>query len=98
MSLQNITSLSVIFVALCVGFISLDNYLTQYHNQKATQKIIYLMVQECQAIKTHQGLNDTFSQTSLAVNQVLGKNPQVLSEESYLELLSRCTVMPKEKI
>ena len=56
------------------------------------------MVQKCQAIKTHQGLNDTFTQTSIDVNQVLGNSPQVLSEESYLELISRCMVVPKVKI
>ena len=98
MPLQNVTSFSIIFAALCLGFINLDNYLMQYHNQKATQKILQAIVQECQSIKTGQQLNDTFSQTSLAVNQVLGQNPHVLSQENYLELLSRCLVMPKEKI
>ena len=97
-SLRNLTALSVIFASLCLGFITLDDYLTAYNNQQATQKILHAMVQECQAIKAHQGLNDTFSQTSLAVNQVLGKTPQVLSQESYLELLSRCAITPKEKI
>ena len=96
-SLHSITAMALIFVSLIVGFNTLDQYLQRYQSKEATKMIMQEMVKECQAIKMSQGLNDTFSQTSLALNQVLGQTPQVLSQESYLELVSRCFVSAQKK-
>lgn len=96
-SLHSITAMALIFVSLMVGFDTLDQYLQRYQSKEATKIIMQEMVKECQAIKISQGLNDTFSQTSLALNQVLGQTPHVLSQESYLELVSRCLVSAQNK-
>jgi len=47
-------------------------------------------------IKKREKLDDSFEQTSLAVNQILGRGNHSLTQESYLELLSLCTITKKK--
>jgi len=97
-SLQNITAITIIVVGLILGLTTFDNYLYNYHTRENTQIIIKTMVEECQMIKKREKLDDSFEQTSLAVNQILGRGNHSLTQESYLELLSLCTITKKNKI
>jgi len=96
-SLQNITAITVIIVGLIIGLTTFDSYIYNYHTKEATQIIIKAMAKECQMIKDRDRLDDSFEQTSLAVNQMLGRGNHSLTQESYLELISLCLVTQKDK-
>lgn len=95
--LQRLTYISIIFAALVVGLSQANMHLKRYQNEQAMRIVIDEMVKECQQIKTTQGFNDTFSQTSIALHQLLETQSSPLSEEHYLEILSRCITMPSKK-
>lgn len=97
-SLQNITALTVIIAGFIVGGATFHTSLNQYHTQEATHTIIKEMAKECQSIKERERLNDSFEQTSLAVNLMLGQGHSSLSQEAYLELIALCVVTPKTKL
>ncbi|MBP1681016.1 MAG: hypothetical protein H6Q35_1355 [Proteobacteria bacterium] len=96
-SLQNITAMTITFAGLIIGLTTFDTYLYNYHTKEATQTILHEMVKECHMIKAREKLDDSFEQTSLAVNKMLGRGNQALTQESYLELVSLCVVTQKNK-
>ncbi|KFL34971.1 MULTISPECIES: hypothetical protein [unclassified Sulfurospirillum] len=97
-SLQNITAITIIIAGLILGVTTFDTYLYNYHTKEATQIILKTMAKECQMIKEREGLDDSFEQTSMAVDQMLGQGNHTLTQESYLELISLCVVMQKNKV
>lgn len=97
-SLQNITGITIIITGLIVGLTTFDSYLYNYHIKEATHSIIKSMATECQMIKEKNRLDDSFEQTSMAVNQMLGRGNNSLTQESYLELISLCVVMQRNKV
>lgn len=97
-SLQNITAMTIIIAGLIVGLTTFETYLYNYHNKEATQIILHEMVKECYMIKEREKLDDSFEQTSIAVNKMLGRGNHSLTQESYLELISLCVVTQKNKV
>jgi len=97
-SLQNITAITIIIVGLILGFTTFDTYIYNYHTKEATQVILKSMAKECQMIKERERLDDSFEQTSMAIDQMLGQGNHTLTQESYLELISLCVVTQKNKV
>lgn len=97
-SLQNITAMTITIAGLILGLTTFDSYIYNYHTKEATQIILKSMVKECQMIKERERLDDSFEQTSMAVNQMLGRGNHALTQESYLELISLCVVTQKNKV
>lgn len=96
-SLQNITAMTITIAGLIVGLTTFNSYLYNQQNKEATQIILKSMATECRMIKEREKLDDSFEQTSLAVNKMLGRGKHSLTQESYLELISLCVVTQKNK-
>jgi len=97
-SLQNITAITIIIAGLIIGLTTFDAYLYNYQTKEATQTILHEMVKECHMIKEREKLDDSFEQTSLAINKMLGRGNHSLTQESYLELISLCVVTQRNKV
>lgn len=97
-SLQNITAITITFAGLVIGLTTFDTYLYNYHTKEATQIILHEMTKECHMIKAREKLDDSFEQTSRAIDQMLGQGNHTLTQESYLELISLCMVTQKNKV
>lgn len=97
-SLQNIAAMTITIAGLILGFTTFDAYIYNYHTKEATHIILKSMATECQMIKEREGLDDSFEQTSMAVDQMLGQGNHSLTQEAYLELISLCVVTQKNKV
>lgn len=95
-SLQNMTATMFIIALLSFSAIEIDSYIQTQQNHKAKEMIIKTLASECQEMKAHYKLEDTFENTSKVLTQMLGNGLTNLGEETYLAVVSFCyTSKPK---
>ena len=101
-SLQNMTAMMLLIALLSFSVTEIDSYIQTQENHKAKEVIIKTIASECQEMKAHYKLEDTFENTSKVLTQMLGSGLTNLDEETYLAVVSFCYTSkpktPKEKI